>query len=286
MYQDIIDRLISSKVLTKFSKIKACSLEKLEEYPNLKTELINATSFLDYANPSLLTRLKAIQDNVIEVPLCLTCNAPIAKVTREYRFKKFCNRTCKAKNAEQLEKIVNTCLERYGVKNPYQRQHNRDKAQASYEERFEGGHPLKDPKVQAKRISTVIRRYGVDNIMKDVGIFSRSRRYNNKSLTLPSGQVRLYQGFEDVAILHLLQTYSEDEIISERTHLPVIIYDATRRYFPDIYIPKDNLIIEVKSTWTYRQHFERNQLKKKAAEQAGYSFQFWICSNSSLTEII
>ena len=51
------------------------------------------------------------------------------------------------------------------------------------------------------------------------------------------------------------------------------------KYYPDIYIPKDNLIIEVKSKWTYSgkpEWLETNLLKQQATIVAGYNFKFLI----------
>jgi hypothetical protein len=46
------------------------------------------------------------------------------------------------------------------------------------------------------------------------------------------------------------------------------------RYFPDIFIPSQNLIIEVKSTWTYVKAAESLPLKKQACIDKGYNFQY------------
>jgi len=43
-----------------------------------------------------------------------------------------------------------------------------------------------------------------------------------------------------------------------------------------MYIEKDNLIIEVKSLWTYNKYKEINLLKQKACIEAGYNFKFMI----------
>ena len=51
------------------------------------------------------------------------------------------------------------------------------------------------------------------------------------------------------------------------------------RYYPDLYIPKDNLIIEVKSQWTYNSQqkwYNTNLLKRQACIAAGYKFKFMI----------
>jgi hypothetical protein len=47
-------------------------------------------------------------------------------------------------------------------------------------------------------------------------------------------------------------------------------------YFPDIYIPKQNLIIEVKSTYTYSKEYDKNIAKANATKNTGYNFEFWI----------
>jgi hypothetical protein len=49
-----------------------------------------------------------------------------------------------------------------------------------------------------------------------------------------------------------------------------------RVYFCDIYISKENKIIEVKSQYTYEKELERNILKKEACIRYGYAFEFWI----------
>jgi hypothetical protein len=50
----------------------------------------------------------------------------------------------------------------------------------------------------------------------------------------------------------------------------------THRYFPDFYIPKDNLIIETKSKYTYDADIYINILKQKATEELGYNYKLFI----------
>jgi len=50
--------------------------------------------------------------------------------------------------------------------------------------------------------------------------------------------------------------------------------EESKYYFPDI--PHKNLIIEVKSTWTYQKEEEKNQIKAAATRVHGYEFEFWI----------
>ena len=47
-------------------------------------------------------------------------------------------------------------------------------------------------------------------------------------------------------------------------------------YFPDIYIEKDNLISEVKSTYFMEKDYDKNMRKEVATKEAGYDFRFMI----------
>jgi hypothetical protein len=106
-------------------------------------------------------------------------------------------------------------------------------------------------------------------------------RHLYKDFTLPSGRVLRLQGYEPQAVTVLLDTYPESAL--DFDNIPSIPYTdpegLTRFYHPDIYIPTDNLIIEVKSWWTLRENYEINRLKQQAVLAAGFRFQFWVKDN-------
>lgn len=93
----------------------------------------------------------------------------------------------------------------------------------------------------------------------------------------------MLQGYENVAIDELLKTYNENDI--ELDNIPKIPFD-NKWYFPDIFIPIKNLIIEVKSSYTYEKQLEKNLLKAKATIEFGYNYEIWICSNKTILQII
>jgi len=65
---------------------------------------------------------------------------------------------------------------------------------------------------------------------------------------------------------------------TDRKDVPRIPYTANekqRYYFPDMYIPHINTIIEVKSTYTLKINPEIIDLKKKATEEKGYVYELW-----------
>lgn len=103
---------------------------------------------------------------------------------------------------------------------------------------------------------------------------------HKKEYTLPSGKTIIVQGYEPQTIDLLLQTYNEEDIVFGSDVPQFSYFDGRhRKYNPDMFIPKENLIIEVKTEWTYNIRLKRNKLKKKAVLEAGYNFKFFIWSD-------
>ena len=117
---------------------------------------------------------------------------------------------------------------------------------------------------------------------------------------MPSGKIINYQGYENFALDELLQLFNENDIENERYTVPIIKYiknNKEHNYFPDIFIKSKNLIIEVKSEWTYKDKLKftlvlyklqliQNILKALAVRKSGYNFEFWIYNNKKIKIII
>lgn len=164
----------------------------------------------------------------------------------------------KKNSGKRLSKARATTLKIYGDKN----YNNRVKYKKTCYEKFGVENPSQNPVVHAKKMKT---------------------QYRKKKFIFPSGNVIYMMGYEPLALKELLRTYKESEIITATTEIPVIAYKeqdgSDHVYFPDIYIPKDNLLIEVKSRYTYSSRsawLETNMLKQQASIDAGYNFKFMI----------
>ncbi len=190
--------------------------------------------------------------------------------------------TFQREDVKQL--ICDINLERYGHRNAAQGIEAQNKIANTCLQKYNASTPLASKEIRKKGQETLLTKIGVEYAMQDPNIFYKQQLTCNKIhfMTLPSGNVRSYQGYENIAILELLNYYTEDEIISERSNLPIIIYDENKRYFPDIFIPSTNEIIEVKSSWTIKNNKHKNKLKQQACFNLGYKFQFWICSNKEV----
>lgn len=196
--------------------------------------------------------------------------------------------------SEVMDKKKKTWIKKYGVDNPSKAKVNIDKIKDKWEvintkrketmlkkygvESYNSTEEFKD-----RRKKTWIEKYGVDNPTKNVDILHKSMMSNSKSeyrtktLILPSGKIIRYQGFEDQVILELLDSgIPEDEIITGPGNVPHIRYEFEGkicRYYPDIYLPMFNKIIEVKSIYTWNKYKARNEAKIKATKEAGYDVE-------------
>ena len=103
------------------------------------------------------------------------------------------------------------------------------------------------------------------------------KSFRFKDYIFPSGKVIRIQGYENYILDELLKTYSEQQILTSRKDMPKIeyYYEQKRRYYPDIFIPHLNKIIEVKSNWSLHLDYARNMLKRDAARK-NYDYDIWI----------
>lgn len=127
------------------------------------------------------------------------------------------------------------------------------------------------------------------SINKTIEKACKVHNYTYKKYIFPSGKSVNYQGYENVALDELCKIYREEDIENDRKHIPNVKYTLKNKlhyYYPDIYIKSKNLIIEVKSNYTYKQYLIRNIIKSLAVKKAGYNFEFWIYSDKAKTKII
>jgi hypothetical protein len=202
-----------------------------------------------------------------------------------------------------MDKAKETCLEKYGVENPTQSNTIKEKTKQTNLERYGTDYPqrldstkdkikktniqrygveftLQSKEVREKAVQTNLKKYGVENPAQNQEVMERTqknaKRY--KEFTMPSGAVVKVQGYEPYALAELLKAYSEDQIKVERKNVPRIQYEVAgkkRYHFPDIFIPHENKIVEVKSTWTYKCKTDNVLTKKKACEEQGYTYEIW-----------
>lgn len=187
-------------------------------------------------------------------------------------------------SAEVKEKIAETNLERHGVKYTFQAEKVKKKIKDTNISRYGVDVPTKNPEIYAKIRVTNKERYGVENPQQSPEIQEKTQKTGKrfKEYVCPSGTVRKVQGYEPFALNILFGSgYTEDQVLTDRRSVPRITYTRSEKkhyYFPDIYIPHENRVIEVKSVWTYNYMKELNIIKATRTQEEGYLYEFW-CFN-------
>lgn len=186
-----------------------------------------------------------------------------------------------AQNESCMNKMKTTNLEKYGVEHANQSEEVKEKIKKTNLKKY----GLQNEEVKEKRKITNLHRYGVEYIMQSPEIMEKSIKnsYYLKEYIMPSRNVIKIQGYENYALDELLKLHNEDEIITGSKNVPEIWYldtfDKKRRHFVDIFIPKQNKCIEVKSTWTLKKQKELVFLKQIKAKELGYLYEIWVYDN-------
>lgn len=257
---------------TKQTNLKVHGYSNPSQSPKIKKkkeETLMKNHGVTNPNKSLSIRAKILktvkerydQDNVSKVP------AFIEKIKEASLLK-----TDEQRKVIQ-EKRTKTSLEKYGKEHPSQA--------VTYEEQ---------EKRNKKREETCMDRYNVRNPTQNPQIFKKIQKssYKLKDFIMPSGKVVKVQGYEPFALEDLLKKYSESQIIvGVDSDMPTINYiydDKPRVYTPDIFIPHENRIIEIKSNHTYYNFYDKNLSKAEECIKLKYLYEVLIYNKKGTIE--
>lgn len=195
---------------------------------------------------------------------CKNCSKPIDKSVKRFT-RHYCSIKCQNTHSEFQATVRKTNLEKYGEEYP--------------------SHDIKGHKTNLERYGTV---YPMQN--EEIFVKSMKARFKIKEYITETGKVFKYQGYENVAIDFLINHFdvNENQIINR--DLPKILYlnpilQKTSRYYPDIWVPKLNLLIEVKSEYTIKHEPEVIYAKQQACRDAGFIHIIFVCTKKKIIEI-
>ena len=193
------------------------------------------------------------------------------------------------------DKIITTFQTKYGMdkyeylhtKYPIDSEQQRQKMIKKYGVEY----PMQAEEVKEKYRNTCVTNFGVEHPMQNTEIFNKMIEscFKTKLYTFPSGRVEYCQGYEPQCIEHLLTVYTEADIVVGSDGLPPIWYDNPEtgkksRYYPDAYIISENMVIEVKSWWTFKKDYEKNESKFKRIVEMGFKMVLYICNKKEFIE--
>lgn len=221
-----------------------------------------------------------------------------------------------AQDSEVKEKIKQTNLIRYGTKCTLQNSIIKEKTKQTLLRERGVVNAMQDPNVKEKVIQTNIKRRGVPSSLLDPIIQEKIRKTNlairgvpnpsqdpevqnkkikssfrKKKFIFPSGKEIYIQGDESYALNILLEKYKEKDIETDATNVPTIWWldseEKSHRHYVDIYIPKIETMIEVKSDYTFTRDLEKSLRKQDTAQRENYSYEIWVFNKKKrLTAII
>jgi hypothetical protein len=187
-------------------------------------------------------------------------------------------------NKDVIAKRKQTNLLKYGVEYPSQNQEIKNKVRQTCLERFGVEYSLQSEEVKSRGKHTSLQKYGYEHYQhnKIASENASKKAYKLKTFITPSGKEIVCQGYEPFALDYLLNCLNIEEknIITNRKNVPDIWYtdqnNKKHRHYVDIFIPTENLCIEVKSTWTIKKKQDNVYLKQNAAKELGYKYEIWI----------
>jgi len=151
-------------------------------------------------------------------------------------------------NEEIKNKIKETCLEKYGCENSHQ---NED--------------------VKNKFIKTCLKKYGFEYYFQNPEIFHeflissfKMKKYKETDL--------YYQGTYEKDFLDLCEKLNILKSINRGCTIRYVMGGKNLIYFPDFYIEKNNMLIEIKSSYWYNVHKEKNIIKENTCKKLGFDY--------------
>ena len=143
------------------------------------------------------------------------------------------------------EKREETCMQKYGVKNPVQNKEIWDKIKQTNKERYGVEFPNQNREIFDKGFKIRIQ----------------TKQYKNTTLT--------YQGSYE---LDFLEKYYDKIDIENGPSIKYQFAEKDKIYHADFFIPSLNLVVEIKNSYLYKKYYEHITAKEKGAISNGYNY--------------
>ena len=213
------------------------------------------------------------------------------------KFKQTCLKKYGFENPFQNEEIKSkskiTLIEKYGVDNSMKLYENKNKSKETCMKHFNSNSYL-NTELCKKRIFEI---YGVNNVFQSDIIKNKTREtcirkygveysQQNENIHIKQQISGFHMNKYKDTELHYRGTYELDFLdkyfymgIIKSPSIKYLFENKNKIYFPDFYYEPLNLIIEIKSDYTFKKYLSKNLQKQKSCLEQGYNFIFIINKN-------
>jgi len=198
------------------------------------------------------------------------------------------------KNDIIKKKVEDTCIERYQAKSPFESKfikdkisnikkdkyndenyNNRDKYKETCLDKYGFENPMQNELIKQKLSNIIFEKYGVYYPAQNDDIYQKMLKNGLRIYKFKETDI-YYQGEYE---LDFLDRYFDLIKIKRGNSIKYIFNNKECIYFPDFYNDKLNLIIEIKSSYWYDKHKDKNIAKQLACKEQGYNFIFIVNKN-------
>lgn len=178
-----------------------------------------------------------------------------------------------SKTEKFKEQAKKNNFKKYGVEYISQVPATRNKAKQTNLNKYGKENPFQNEEIKEKIKKTCLKKYGVEHPSQNPEIHYNQQKTGYK-IKIHEQTGLYYQGTYEK---HFLDFCFENNIPIKKAKTIKYYFKGVKKvYFLDFYLENINLIIEIKSTYTYKQNLSKNLAKQKACLEQGYNFIFII----------
>jgi hypothetical protein len=216
---------------------------------------------------------------------CLTCKGDIQwKAGKGYH--RFCSASCAMQNIE-IQKKINNIETNNQRSNNYKNKTKEDilienkKREETNLIKYGVIYPMKNNIIKNKRIINTLKKYGVKHtsMLKEVQEKRLSHQpdfFIGKPYILPSNKIIYVLGYENNFLDYVFQNklINEEDFDFKKRAFKYQDCNQIKHYYPDFYIPKFDLFIEIKSTYVMQrlQGINNCLLKENSVKESGHNY--------------
>lgn len=274
--------LIRYGLLKRGARCRGCKSERARVTTREKYGVDNVSQVTEFKEKGKVTTLEKYgEDHCMKVPA-------IREQAEKTCLEKYGTRWAFTQ-PDVYEKAKSVMLERHGVEYGLQSKEIRKKCTETCQERYGVNRPMESEIFREKGKDTLEERYGVRHPLQHPPFFYKSMGSPNRGNKIyeREGKTWTVQGYEDRCIKDLINSGKAiDSIIVGTDGVPFCRYTFEEKgcmWYPDIWLSDEQIIIEVKSTWTYNKDPKRMKYKMICCP---YVCELWIYSAIALLEVV